>query len=212
VLFGLGKKYKVPFSSPHSVATQIAALWERIGLVLTLVRDNGFIEIDLKLTEIDQRPVSGSSMMDAPANTTTSHGAPKFVLQLVLQRAAFRRDEYELFVRYQKSIHDDPSTPDGYTRFLCDSGLSADAAEDAAMIWQVSVPNDNVSEMALTMVSRLPESSNEEHFIGTGTFHLRYEVRFIDVDWHLTLRFTTRIGCVKQPIALTPFSTIRTSN
>ena len=44
-------------------------------------------------------------------------------LQVTLEPSSFTDEKYELFNTYQKSVHQDDTTPDGFTRFLVESPL-----------------------------------------------------------------------------------------
>jgi arginyl-tRNA--protein-N-Asp/Glu arginylyltransferase len=178
-IHGIAKKHGVDLGSPVRVANAIAAQWmQQHGseTSLVFVRDNGYLEIDVAID-----PSSSSTEQQKPVATcekSDNVGKTVYFLRLTLSPASFEPDEYQLYEKYQAQIHrDHRSTPDGYRRFLCDSGLapSAQGAQDP-MVWRLVVEN---GELSLALSTDISEFSHSEPFLGCGTFHLRYEVWFI---------------------------------
>lgn len=95
-------------------------------------------------------------------------------LVLVVSRAKFKNDEFELYKSYQIAVHGDKPeeiTSDSYERFLCHSKLEEGVPQrDTVISIKVQISSDTSFEFDGVALQMIP-------ILGYGTFHARYELR-----------------------------------
>ena len=167
-LIGLCKKSKIDApDTPQSMANSIISLIPTQDSTKLQSTSMGHINISLP-DRTEQQSRRDSYPKVAPLNQ------PTHKLVLTLSKAEFRRDEYEIYRKYQIEVHDDD--PDdisehSYTRFLCDSSLQFQLKDTGCAQMEIEVEFDADSE-AINFKSTLRDRSP---LFALGTCHMRYE-------------------------------------